>query len=223
MTEVWPPFSPDAVVFDLDGLLVDSEPLWGLAEERVVLDLGHPWDPSIPALLLGQGPEGAAAMLAARLGGVHADEVSRRMLAAAVAEFESGVKAQPGAHDLVRSLGGRLPLALATNSRRVLAELALTSAGFDGCFQVVVCAEDVRAPKPAPDPYHTACARLGADPVRSVAFEDSPVGVASARAAGLWVVGCLRFLVRRLKALTPWSRAWSTYPSTVDELQRVTG
>lgn len=193
MTGVWPPFSPTAVVFDLDGLLVDSEPLWGLVEERVVLDLGHPWDPTIRALLLGKGPEDAATMLAAHLGGVHADEVGRRMLAAAVAEFEGGVEAQPGAHELVRSLGGRLPLALATNSRRVLAELALTSAGFDGLFQAVVCAEDVRAPKPAPDPYQAACARLGVDPTRSVAFEDSPVGVASAKAAGLWVVGCPSF------------------------------
>lgn len=180
-------------MFDLDGLLVDSEPLWGLAEERVVLSLGQPWDPAIHTLLLGKGPEDTAATLATLLGGVHADEVKRRMLVAATAEFEGGVEAQPGAHELVRSLRGRLPLAVATNSRRALAELALTSAGFDGHFQAVVCAEDVRAPKPAPDPYQAACARLDVDPATSVAFEDSPTGVASAKAAGLWVVGCPSF------------------------------
>lgn len=193
MTEVWPPFSPVAVVFDLDGLLVDSEPLWGRAEKRVVLGLGHAWDPAIRTLLLGKGSEDAAAALAAYVGGVDAVEVERRMLAEALTEFRNGVQARAGAHGLVGALDGRIPLAVATNSRRVLAELALTSAGFDGRFQAVVCAEDVRAPKPAPDPYRTACARLGVDPARCVAFEDSPTGVASAKAAGLWVVGCPSF------------------------------
>lgn len=177
-------------MFDLDGLLVDSEGAWGRAEERVVLDLGHPWDSAIHALLLGKGPMDAAATLAAHLGSVHPDEVEQRMLAAAAAEFRRGIEARPGARELVGSLRGRLPLAVATNSRRALAELVLASAGFDSGFQAVVCAEDVRAPKPHPDPYRTACALLRVDPARCVAFEDSPIGVAAAKAAGLWVVGC---------------------------------
>jgi beta-phosphoglucomutase-like phosphatase (HAD superfamily) len=72
----------------------------------------------------------------------------------------------------------------------VLAELALGAAGLAGRFSAVVCVEDVAAPKPAPDPYATTCRRLGSDPASALALEDSPVGVASAKAAGLWVIGC---------------------------------
>ena len=191
MTPVWPPWAPEGVVFDLDGLLIDSEDAWGRAERRVVLDLGYPWDESIRTLLLGYGPEDAARALAEHLGGVDPDELDRRMLDAALSEFSGGIAARPGAHDLVRALDGQVPLAVATNSRRAIAEPAVASAGF--AFDVVVCAEDVERPKPAPDPYRAACERLGVDPVRSVAFEDSSVGVASAKAAGLWVVGCPSF------------------------------
>jgi beta-phosphoglucomutase-like phosphatase (HAD superfamily) len=91
----------------------------------------------------------------------------------------------------VGALQGNVPMGVATNSRREIADLLLYSSGF--AFPVVVCFQDARRPKPAPDPYQVACERLGADPGRSVAFEDSPIGVASAKAAGLWVVGCPSF------------------------------
>lgn len=185
-----PPFTTAAVVFDLDGLLVDSEGLWGQAEREVVEGYGAAWSPAVQRLLLGSGPADAAVKLARHLGVADADEVDRRLLAAAVARFSEGVPLRPGAGVLVEALRGRVPLGVATNSRRVLADLALGSAGLVGVFGAVVCAEDVAHPKPAPDPYTTACRRLGAEPRRSVALEDSPLGVVSARAAGLWVVGC---------------------------------
>jgi HAD superfamily hydrolase (TIGR01509 family) len=188
-----PPFRPADVVFDLDGTLVDSEDAWGDAERRVVQQLGRPWDPVVRTMLLGKGPDDAAAALADFLGGVEVEEVDRLLLIEARDAFRAGLVARPGAAEMVRALRGRVPLAVATNSRRVLAGLALDAVGMTSCFDVVVCAEDVTEPKPAPDAYASACARMGADPRRTVALEDSPTGIASARAAGLWVVGCPSF------------------------------
>lgn len=188
-----PPFLAKGLVFDMDGLLLDSEDAWGRAEERVVADLGHPWDPALRTLLLGRGPEDAATALAAFLGEEDADEVGSRLLEAALEEFRSGLELRPGAEELVRDLAGRVPLAVATNSRRVLAEEALGGTGLLPCFSAVVCAEDVGRTKPAPDPYVTACARLGVVPRTAIGLEDSPVGMQSARDAGLWVIGCPSF------------------------------
>lgn len=198
LVAVSPPFCAAGVVFDLDGLLIDSEDAWGRAERRVVTDLGRPWDPAVRTVLLGKGPQDAALALAAHIGAVDPAEVEGRLLAAALTEFGGGLVARPGARALVEGLAGRLPLAVATNSRRVLAEMALRSAGMADAFAAVVCAEDVAAPKPAPDPYRTACVRLGVDPTLCVALEDSPVGVVSAKAAGLWVVGCPSFAGEKL-------------------------
>ncbi|CAN5117353.1 HAD family phosphatase [soil metagenome] len=186
-----PPFAPEAVVFDLDGVLVDTEELWGRAERRLVESFGVAWDPAVRPLLLGRGPEDAARVLAEHVGKPdRADMVEARLLDAAAGEFRTGLEAKPGAHPLVTALFGRLPLAVATNSRRALAELSLGSAGLADCFAVVVSADDVDDHKPAAGPYAAACRRLGVEPGRTVAIEDSPVGVASAKAAGLWVVGC---------------------------------
>lgn len=185
-----PPFVPAAVVFDLDGLLVDSEGLWALAERDVVEAYGGTWTPEAQRLMLGRGPLEAAGILAGFAGTDDVAEVDRRLLAAAIERFRTGVPARPGASGLVEALRGRLPLGVATNSRRVLADLALDSAGLAGAFEAVVCFEDVTLPKPAPDAYVAACRLLRAAPARTVAFEDSPAGVRSAREAGLWVVGC---------------------------------
>jgi len=188
---VRPPFAPQAVVFDLDGLLVDSEPAWEAAEHQLVTrDYGRPWDPAIRPQLLGRGPVDATRILAASVGG-DPREVARRILVRAVEEIRRGVPARPGAAELLGALVGRIPVAVATNSARAIADLSLAGlpGGLAGRLDAVVCVEDVARPKPAPDVYLEACRRLGADPARSVAFEDSPVGSAAARAAGLWVVG----------------------------------
>src|SRR5918999_3772732 len=98
---VWPDWAPDGVVFDLDGVLVDSEEAWGRAERRVVLGYGGAWDQEVRALLLGSGPGDAARKLAAYLGGVDPDELDRRLLASALDEFAAGVEPRPGARALV--------------------------------------------------------------------------------------------------------------------------
>lgn len=186
-----PPFAPDAVVFDLDGLLIDSEGAWARASRWVVEDLGGIWHDGVHRRLLGSGPTEAARIVAEHLGCGHDPvAVAERMLAAAETEFAAGLDVRPGALDLVSALHGRVPLAVATNSVRILAEQALDGVALSGWFETIVCADDVAAPKPAPDPYLQACVDCGARPRRSVALEDSPAGTHAARSAGLWVIGC---------------------------------
>ncbi|WP_344646527.1 HAD family hydrolase [Winogradskya consettensis] len=103
--------------------------------------------------------------------------------------MNAGAQALLGARDLARSLHGRVPIAVASNNPRAFVTTALVSAGLDNFFTHMYAAEDVTNPKPAPDLHLTACAALNADPTRSIAFEDSPTGVAAARAAAMHVVG----------------------------------
>lgn len=182
---------PDAVIFDLDGLLVDSEHAWARADRRVVEDCGGVWDDSVHRRLIGRGPEDAARLLADHLDRRHRPaDIAGWVLAAAQAEFATGLCARPGAMALVQALHGRVPLAVATNSSASLAAAALLATGLGERLDTVVCVDDVAAPKPAPDVYELACAKVGARPTRSVALDDSPSGVAAAKAAGLWVIGC---------------------------------
>lgn len=187
---VCPPFAPQAVAFDLDGLLVDTEPRWEAVERWLVGELGGAWDGSLRERLLGSGLAVAADILSAHLGGLDPRMIQRRMTVAALHEFRRGVPAQPGARELLAALAGRLPVAVVTNSQRVLADTALMGAELDGYADVLVCAEDVDEAKPSPQPYRRACAELGVEPGRVVAFEDAAPGVAAAVAAGLWTVAC---------------------------------
>ena len=111
--------------------------------------------------------------------------VERRLLEEAVAF--------PGAEDLVRELKGRVPIAVASNTPERLVRGALACAGLAESFEVVVTADQVPEPKPSPDAYLRACELLGAAPSRSIGLEDSPTGVAAARAAGMFVIGIPSF------------------------------
>ena len=175
------------VVFDLDGVLVDSEGIWARAEAETVEGLGGEYTTEVSAALYGRGHRDGARILAERFGG-DADAIADTLLANALAGFGRGLEPLPGARDLVAQLRGRVPIAVASNSVRVIVETALAAAGLEG-FDAVVAGEDVAAPKPAPDPYLEACSRLGVDPADAIGIEDSPVGVASAKAAGLYVIG----------------------------------
>jgi HAD superfamily hydrolase (TIGR01509 family) len=186
---ITPPFAPAAVVFDLDGVLVDSEDLWADVEREVISGYGIAWDPDVQQIMHGKGPRDSAAALAGYLGTDDVDGVQRQVGETAMRIFRGGVKPRDGARELVEGLQGRVPLAVATNSRRRLAEVSLASAGFPA-FGALISVDDAAAPKPHPAPYRQACEALGADPARSVGLEDSAVGARSARDAGLWVIGC---------------------------------
>ena len=184
-----PPSPPAAAVFDCDGLLLDTEPLWTIGEERLFLRYGRVFSPDDKRALLGTSGPAAGRVLARLLEQPGRELALVEELLAACEGAMADAAPMPGARDLVDRLRGRLPLSAASNSPRRLLHPALAGAGFGPEFEAVLTVEDVEHPKPAPDLYLAACLRLGVDPTRAIALEDSPTGVASARAAGLWVIG----------------------------------
>ena len=179
-----------AVVFDMDGLLLDTERLWLRAERRLLARYGYTFTDADALASIGRGFEESVADYTARAGlpPDRAPELRAELLELVRAEFESGLAGRPGAMELVRRLRGRVPLALASNTPRALVEFALDTAGIREAFDAVVSAQDVARPKPAPDIYLAACEALGVAPRDALALEDSPAGVLAAREAGLDVI-----------------------------------
>jgi HAD superfamily hydrolase (TIGR01509 family) len=178
-----------AVLFDMDGLLVDTEPLWFETETEVMARLGAPWGKQDQAALLGGSMERSVAYLLAKATRPAAPaEVERWMLDGILRHAAAGrVTVLPGVRELLAEVAAAgLPYALVTSSQREFAEAVLAGTGFR--FPVTVCAEDVPATKPDPAPYQLAAKLLDVEPARCVALEDSPNGVASATAAGCLVV-----------------------------------
>jgi HAD superfamily hydrolase (TIGR01509 family) len=183
---------PDAVVFDNDGLLLDTESVWTRAEQDLFVSRGAEFTPADKRELVGTSAEIAGSILERRLGEPgRAAELIEELNALVVAELEHGVEAMLGAKDLLEALKGRgTPIGLVSNSPLIFVQRSLEIVGFDQTFDVVLSAHEVAAPKPAPDPYLEACKRLRVEPGPNVvALEDSPTGVAAARAAGLTVIG----------------------------------
>ena len=182
---------PAAVVFDADGVLVDTEPAWVAARGALFERHDRRFGAQDERRTLGTGVAGTAQALAGLLGDPGraqdlAEELLELLLDAVAAVPPRPL---PGAQQLLARLRGRLPVAVASNSPRVLLSQTLTRSGLDGLFDVVLGADEVPNPKPAPDLYATAVERLGSAPATSIAVEDSPAGIASARAAGLVVIG----------------------------------
>jgi HAD superfamily hydrolase (TIGR01509 family) len=183
---------PAAVVFDNDGLLLDTESVWTRAERDLFERRGLDFTPQHKRELVGTSAEIAGGILEQRLGEPgRAAELVEELNELVVAELEHGVEAMVGARDLLERLRRRgTPVGLVSNSPLVFVERSLEIAGFTESFEVVLSAHEVAAPKPAPDPYLEACRRLGVEAgPEVVALEDSPTGVAAARAAGLTVIG----------------------------------
>jgi HAD superfamily hydrolase (TIGR01509 family) len=185
------PCPPEAVVFDNDGLLLDTEPCWTLAEEALFSRYSARFDLTAKRALVGTSPVTAAPILERLLPGTEPGaELSRQLYALAVDEIAAGATPRPGAVDLVRELqAAGTPLAVASNSPRLHLLAGLHRTGLFPAFGVVLGVDDVANPKPAPDLYLAACAGLNAAPESAIALEDSPPGVAAARAAGMWVIG----------------------------------
>ncbi|MDH2443565.1 HAD family phosphatase [Amnibacterium sp. CER49] len=183
------PLQVSAVVFDLDGLLVDTESAWLRAEAELFAKHGVPFGPLQQAELVGLALPDLLARLRVALD-VDAEQTDalRDELERRVTRFQGEPRLMPGAGALVRRLAGRVPLAIATNSGRDALEAALGATGLRRCFPVTVTADDVERPKPAPEPYLAAFAALDADPRRGVVFEDSAPGAAAGRRAGATVV-----------------------------------
>ncbi len=186
------PAAPAAVVFDNDGLLLDTESVWTRAEQDLFERRGLEFTPADKQELVGTSAEVAGGVLERRLGEWgRAAELIDELNELVVAELEHGVEAMVGARELLQRLKERgTPIGLVSNSPLAFVCRSLEIVGLHGRFDVVVSAHEVAAPKPAPDPYLEACRRLGVEPGPDVvALEDSPTGVAAALAAGLTVIG----------------------------------
>ena len=184
-----------AVVFDLDGLLLDTETLWHTAEIELFRRHGaeFTWDDKMAVIGTSFGM--TSRYFATRLGRTEAegDALVSEMIEIMHGELERDVAGRPGAVELVARLRGRVPLGLASNSPRRLVDTALATAGLEGIFDAIVTSDDVASAKPAPDLYLLACERLGVAPEYALALEDSASGVAAAKAAGLTCIAVPQF------------------------------
>ena len=178
-----------AVLFDMDGLLVDSEPVWSVAEAEVMTWLGGPWDLDVKARCIGRRVDEACQVLVDVAGSaVPSAEVADRLVARRCALFRESLPVLPGAAELVDAVrAAGVPTALVSSSYRALVDAALESFGAHR-FDVTVAGDEVARSKPDPEPYLRAAALLGVDPAGCVAIEDTLAGALSAEAAGCAVV-----------------------------------
>jgi HAD superfamily hydrolase (TIGR01509 family) len=185
--------SPRCVVFDMDGVLVDSEPLWVRARKDLVAAEGGRWIPEAETAMMGISSAQWSAYMRDRLGlALPLERIRAEVIARMAALYRVDVPLLPGARSTVAALGRRWPLAVASGSDRLLLDTVLDASGLAAHFAVTVSGEEVGAGKPAPDIYLAACARLGAAPQECVAIEDSDAGIRSALAAGMAVVAVPR-------------------------------
>ena len=200
-----------AVLFDMDGLLIDSEPLWLEAETAIMARLGAGWSEKDQAALLGGSLDRTVRYLLGKATRPAPPEVVGEWLMSDITERvrRGGVPVRPGARELLASVEqAGLPRALVTGSVRGFMEAVLASTGMR--FDVLVCAEDVTAPKPDPEPYLLAAKLVGVHPGDCFALEDSPNGVASAEAAG-----CRVFAVPSMVPIPP-APGRTVVPSLLD-------
>jgi len=179
----------EAVVFDLDGVLVDSEPVWEQVRRQVVAEHGGHWAPDAQQRLMGMSTGEWARYLGEDLGaGLPPETIAAEVIDQMKARYAEHVPFMPGAVDAVRRLAASWPLGLASSSPPVLIDAVLDGAGLRECFAVAMSTEEVAHGKPAPDIYLAVTERLGRQPRRCAAVEDSANGLRSAAAAGLRVI-----------------------------------
>jgi HAD superfamily hydrolase (TIGR01509 family) len=176
----------DAVIFDLDGVLIDSEPVWERVRRAYVADHGGHWRPDTQRRLMGMSTGEWARYLTELGAGADPERVAREVVDAMAAEYAAHVPLVPGAIEAVRAMPW--PLGLASSSPPRLIDVALSVAGLRAAFRVTLSTEEVPRGKPAPDVYLAVARRLGVDPAGCVAVEDSSNGVRSAAAAGMPVI-----------------------------------
>jgi HAD superfamily hydrolase (TIGR01509 family) len=183
----------EAVVFDMDGVLIDSEPVWERVRRGFVADRGGRWPADAQDRMMGMSTAEWSAYISADFGvGFTPQQVAQQVIVAMAAEYEKHLPLLPGAMEAVRSLAGRWPLAVASSSPRSLIETVLATADLASAFAAVVSSEEVPRGKPAPDVYLAAADRLSVPPKSCAAIEDSSNGLRSAAAAGFTVIAIPR-------------------------------
>ena len=178
-----------AVIFDLDGVLVDSEELWDVVRRGVAAERGRPWPTEATRAMQGMSTAEWSAYLTGVVGvPAEPDEVASTVLDRMAAAYDTRLPLLPGAVEAVERLGRRWPLGLASSSPQRLIASVVESAGLAQWFQVRVSTEEVGVGKPSPAVYQTVVGRLGVDPGQAIAIEDSSNGLRSAARAGLGVL-----------------------------------
>lgn len=178
-----------AVVFDLDGVLIDSEALWNSAREELVEERGGRWRADAQAAMMGMSSLEWSRYIRDELGVAMATEdISAEVVARLERLYRERLPLIPGARDAVASLAGRWPLGLASSANRPLIDLVLALTGMEDSFAATVSSEEVARGKPAPDVYLEAARRLEVEPAECAAIEDSTTGLRSAAAAGMGVI-----------------------------------
>jgi HAD superfamily hydrolase (TIGR01509 family) len=179
----------EAVVFDLDGVLIQSEEVWDAVRERYVRERGGRYDEEVQRALMGMSAPEWSAYLHEEAGVPDApDAVNRDVVARMLEAYRSELPLLPDAVETVQRTAAAFPLALASSSNREVFEAVLELAGIARCFRATVSYEEVAHGKPAPDVYLEAASRLDVAPERCAAVEDSHAGIRSAKAAGMRVV-----------------------------------
>jgi HAD superfamily hydrolase (TIGR01509 family) len=182
-------YVPEAVLFDQDGVLVDSEGAWDAARRAVVAENGGRWKDEATRAMMGMSAPEWSGYVRDELGvRLEPEEISDRVVARLLAGYSNELPLLPGAVEAVRRIAARWPVGLASSANREVIDAVLSGSGLDGVFGATVSGEEVARGKPAPDIYLEAARRLGVDPARSAAVEDSTNGLRSAAAAGMLVV-----------------------------------
>ena len=214
-----PPALPAAVLWDMDGTLVDTEPAWMGAEQALVEEFGGTWTDADALRMIGMSLLPAAAILQEHGVDLPVEVIGERLVDGVVAAVGRHLEWQPGALELLAALrGAGVRCALVTMSYRRFAEAVLTQ-GPDGAFDVVVTGDEVVRPKPHPEPYLRAAELLGVAIEDCVAIEDSPPGVASALASGARTLGVQHIAV--VEARPGLSRAGSLADIGLAEVARI--
>jgi HAD superfamily hydrolase (TIGR01509 family) len=179
----------EAVVFDLDGVIVDSEELWDEVRESLARERGGSWSEQAQADMMGMSSTEWSRYMHDVIGlPEEPEEISREVVERMLERYAERLPLIDGAVAAVEELASSWPLAVASSSNRRLIDRVLEVSGLAPCFQVTVSSEEVARGKPAPDVYLEAARRLGVEPTRCVAIEDSASGIRSAHTAGMHVV-----------------------------------
>jgi HAD superfamily hydrolase (TIGR01509 family) len=179
----------DAVVFDLDGVLLQSEEVWDAVRERYVRERGGRYDDEVQRAMMGMSSTEWSRYLHEQAGvAEQPDEINRAVVELMLAAYRERLPLIVGAVDAVRRLAAHWPLGLASSSNRELIDAVLAESGLAPLFRATVSSEEVTHGKPAPDVYLEAARRLGVAAGRCAAIEDSHGGIRSAKAAGMRVI-----------------------------------
>jgi HAD superfamily hydrolase (TIGR01509 family) len=179
----------DAVIFDLDGVILDTEELWDEVREGLARERGGRWSEQSQADMMGMSSIEWSRYMHDVVGVPDPpEEISREVVRRMLERYSQQLPLVDGAVEAVKRMASRWPLGLASSSNRELIDRALEVSGLAPYFRVTVSSEEVERGKPAPDVYLDAARRLGVEPARIAAIEDSASGIRSARGAGMYVV-----------------------------------